>query len=97
MAQIDLGKNLIAMDLATLLAEIGKAAISANSGNVEFTIPEAEIELKVALHISQQTQAGGGVQAGIYGIALNASYQASYGYTADAASTIRVKFTARPK
>lgn len=97
MADFNIKDELLAMELPTLLQKIGKAVSEANKDAGEFYIPEAEIELRIALHIQKETQAG--VEAGgtIWGIGINASYQSKYGYSAEGSSTIKLKFKAGPK
>jgi hypothetical protein len=97
MAELDIGKGLLAMDLPTMLAELGKAVMQANSGITDFHIPEAEIELKIAIHVQKSSTVGAGATASLYGVGVNASYQSMYGYSAEGASTIRMKLAAGPK
>lgn len=97
-ANVDIGKELIAMDIASLIKAMGVAVSEvARDGAVDFAIPEAEIELKIALHVKKDTTAGGTAGGTLCGVGLNANYQSSFGYSADGASTIKVKFRAISK
>jgi len=97
MARFNLSNELLAMELPELLKNIGQAVNEANQGAGEFYIPEAEAELRIAIHVEQKTEGGVEVGGKIYGIGINASYQSQYGYSAEGSSVIKLKFKAGPK
>lgn len=97
MAEFNIQDELLAMQLPEMLAKIGQAVNQANMEAGEFWIPEAEAEIKIALHASKTTEGGVQAQAELFGVGLNASYQSKYAYSAEGSSTIKLKFRAGPK
>ena len=97
MADFNIKDELLAMELPEMLNKIGQAVNQANKGAGEFYIPEAEAEIRIAIHVEKKTEAGGEVSGKIYGVGINASYQSQYGYSAEGSSVIRLKFKAGPK
>ena len=78
---------------ALAVAEANEELQKGKSG-VVFTIPEAEIELSVALTINEQKDVKAGLSGNIYAFAVNASYASTFGYKAEASSKIRIKLQA---
>ena len=95
MAEFNVQDELLAMELPEMLKRIGQAVNEANKEAGEFYIPEAEAEIRIAIHVEKEGEV---VVAGkIYGVGINASYQSQYGYSADGSSVIKLKFMAGPK
>jgi len=97
MGDMNVKDELLALELPEMLRQIGSAINEANKGAGEFYIPEAEAELKIAIHVERKIE--GGIQVGgtIYGVGINATYQSQYGYSAEGSSLIKLKFKAGPK
>jgi hypothetical protein len=87
-----------------MLAGLGKAVAEANMemssnkgpNNTVMTIPEAEIELKIAISVSsnEELQAGGSLALQVFSV--NASYAKSFGFKEEASSRITLKLAAKP-
>jgi hypothetical protein len=95
-------EELLAAPLPDLVRGLGLAVADANKAlsetgtDVRYTIPEAEVELKVALSISKATGAevGGGVA--LHAFSVNASYTSTYSFSEQASSSIRLVLRAMP-
>jgi hypothetical protein len=97
MADFNVQDELLAMELPEMLKRIGQAVNEANKDAGEFYIPEAEAEIRIAIHVQKQTDVEVGAGGKIYGVGINASYQSQYGYSAEGSSVIKLKFKAGPK
>jgi hypothetical protein len=97
MADFNVQNELLAMELPEMLKRIGQAVNEANKDAGEFYIPEAEAEIRIAIHVQKQTDVEVGAGGKIYGVGINASYQSQYGYSAEGSSVIKLKFKAGPK
>jgi hypothetical protein len=97
MADFNIQDELLAMELPEMLSMIGQAVNKANQEAGEFYIPEAEAEIRIAIHVEKETGGGAEVSGKIYGVGINASYQSQYGYSAEGSSLIKLKFKAGPK
>jgi hypothetical protein len=97
MAEFNVQDELLAMELPEMLKRIGQAVNEANKEAGEFYIPEAEAEIRIAIHVEKKKEGEVGVAGKIYGVGINASYQSQYGYSADGSSVIKLKFMAGPK
>jgi hypothetical protein len=95
-------EELLAAPLPTLIKNLGLAVAEANkelragTGDMRFTIPSAEIELKVAISIATETQAGGTLGGTISVFSVNASYSKTYNFKEDASSSIKLTLAAVP-
>ena len=97
-------EKLIAAPLPDFIADLGLAVAKANAklstiptNDVIFTIPEAEIELKVAIAIEQSNEVTVGADLGLKAFSVNASYKGTFGYKEEASSMIKIKLAAKPK
>ena len=83
--------------LGVAVAEANMALSKAENADLVYTINEAEIELKVAISISKETEAGveGGLKLSAFSV--NASYSKTYGYKEEASSHIKLTLAAKPK
>ena len=97
MADFNIQDELLAMELPEMLSRIGQAVNQANQEAGEFYIPEAEAEIRIAIHVEKKTGTSVEASAKIYGVGINASYQSQYGYSAEGSSVIKLKFKAGPK
>jgi hypothetical protein len=97
MADFNIQDELLAMELPEMLSKIGQAVNQANQEAGEFYIPEAEAEIRIAIHVEKETKGSAEVSGKIYGVGINASYQSQYGYSAEGSSVIKLKFKAGPK
>jgi len=97
MAEFNVKDELLAMELPEMLNKISQAVNQANQGAGEFYIPEAEAEIRIAIHVEKKMEGAVEGSAKIYGVGINASYQSQYGYSAEGSSVIKLKFKAGPK
>lgn len=97
MAEFSVQDEILALQLPEMLKKIGEAVDHANRGVTDFHICEAEAELRIAIHVRKDTQTELGAGGRLYGIGINASYQNQYGYSAEGASLIKLKFKAGPR
>ena len=102
MAEIRASEELLAAPLPDLIRQLGLAVADANaelgkgSSGIVYSIPEAQIEVKVAISISRTTELGveGGFE--LYAFSVNASYKNSYTYSEEASSRIQLTLRAMP-
>ena len=97
-------EELLAAPLPELLRDLGLAVAAANKelaavrdNQLTFTIPNAEIEINVAISINKESKgeisAGGNISV----FSVNASYARTYGYKEEASSKIKVTLAAKPR
>lgn len=96
--------ELLAAPLPDLIRDLGLAVAKANEelvkigqGDWVYTIPEGEIELKVAISVNKERTGKAEVGGGLYGFNMNASYSSTYGFKEEAASRIRLTLRACPR
>lgn len=102
MAQTRPSEELVAAPLPDLILDLGKAVARANAelhkddSEMRFTIPEAEIEVSVAISATRSTEVGvsGGLQ--LHAFNVNASYKNTYSFNEEASSHIRIVLKAVP-
>jgi hypothetical protein len=104
MATTHASEELLAAPLPELIRDLGFAVAGANielakaeNADLVYTVDKAEIELKVAISISQESK--GEIKAGgtISVFNVNASYARTYGYKEEASSLIKLSLSARPR
>ncbi|MDJ0770338.1 MAG: hypothetical protein QNJ12_16185 [Ilumatobacter sp.] len=102
MANTSASEELLAAPVEELVEGLGLAVAVANAelskseSGVIYTIPEAEVELKVAITINSAREAelGGGLKLSAFNV--NASYKSTYSYSEEASSRIRLVLRAVP-
>lgn len=100
---LDLSEQLIAAPLPELIKNLGLAVASANAelakqnSDVVFTIPRAEVEVRMALSMKKETSAGVSAGGNLIGFAVNASYINTFGYSAEGSSTVKIELAAKPR
>lgn len=86
--------------VADLVLGLGLAVAKANkelgegTSGVVYTIPEADIELKVALSMTKTATTSIGGSIALQAFNVNASYASTFGYSAEASSVIKIKLRA---
>jgi len=104
MATTHASEELLAAPLPEMIQGLGVAVAEANmelakveDANLVYTINEAEIELKVALSISKETETGveGGLKLSAFNV--NASYSRTYSFKEEASSLIKLTLAAVPR
>jgi len=104
MATTHASEELLAAPLPELIRDLGLAVAAANkelaasdANTLDYTVNEAEIELKVAISISKESK--GEITAGgtISVFNVNASYARSYGFNEEASSRIKLTLAAKPR
>jgi len=97
-------EELLAAPLPELLRDLGLAVAAANKelaavrdNQLTFTIPNAEIEINVAISINKETKSeiSGGGNISVFSV--NASYARTYGYKEEASSKIKITLAAKPR
>jgi len=83
--------------LGVAVAEANMALSKAQNADLVYTINEAEIEVKVAISINKETQAGAEAGLKLSAFSVNASYSKTYGYKEEASSLIKLTLAAKPK
>lgn len=83
----------LVLGLGMAIAE-ANAALQKSGSKVVYTIPEADIEMAVAISITSKKEASVNAGGSIYAFNVNASYSNVFGYTAEASSKIRIKLKA---
>ena len=103
MAKTRASEELLAAPLPRMVQDLGMAVASANKalreatkGDMSYTIPEAEIDIKVAISIDSlaKTEVEGGLALQAFNV--NASYAKTFGYKEEASSHIKLKIQAVP-
>lgn len=95
-------EELLAAPLPDLIKNLGIAVATANkelrsaSEDMRYTIPSAEIELKIAISTETKTDASGKVGVNISVFSVNASYSKTYGFKEEASSVIKLTLSAVP-
>ena len=89
------GLPVLIRDLGLAVAEANDALLKANS-NVKFTIPAAEIEVKIVLTESQERKFSVEGGTNLKFVNLNASYCNKYGFSQESSSSIKVHLKAIP-
>lgn len=95
-------EELLAAPLPELIKNLGLAVATANkelrsaSDDMRYTIPTAEIELKVAINMETTTEGKieGGAKISVFSV--NASYSKTYGFKEEASSVIKLTLSAVP-
>ena len=95
-------EELLAAPLPELIKNLGIAVATANkelrsaSDDMRYTIPSAEIELKVAINMETTTEGKieGGAKISVFSV--NASYSKTYGFKEEASSVIKLTLSAVP-
>ena len=98
-------EELVAQPLPEMIKQLGLAVAEANKAMIangeaddtRFAIPEASIELNVAISTQTKTEAGVSVTAGIQVASVNASYSKTYDFKEEASSKISIKLKAVPQ
>lgn len=96
-------EELLAAPLPDLISKLGLAVAEANKSlraadsDIAFTIPSAEIEVKVAISVNRTTEAGVAGGFNLYGVNVNASYKSTYGFKEEASSSIKIVLQAVPR
>lgn len=91
-------EELLAAPLPEMIKDLGLAVAAANKAlneaesDVKYTIPEAEVELKVAISIKKEQN----LEAGLSVSMVNAAYSSTYGFSEDASSRIFLRLQAVP-
>lgn len=102
MAKKFASEELLAAPLPELIKNLGIAVATANKElrsadpDMRFTIPSAEIELKVAINVetSETGKIEGGAKISVF--SMNASYSRTYGFKEEASSVIKLTLAALP-
>ena len=96
-------EELLAAPLPDLIRDLGLAVATANqalsqsgSNALIYTIPNAEIEVNIAISINKETTAGAKAGANISAFSVNASYARTYGYKEEASSRLKITLAAKP-
>jgi hypothetical protein len=95
-------EELLAAPLPDLIKNLGLAVAKANKelrnadDEIRYTIPSAEIELKVAISIDSSTAGKAEVGGKISVFTVNASYSKTYGFKEEASSVIKLTLAAVP-
>ena len=96
-------EELLAAPLPDLIRDLGLAVATANqalsqsgSNSLIYTIPNAEIEVNIAISINKETSAGVEAGANISAFSVNASYARTYGYKEEASSRLKITLAAKP-
>jgi|GEM_PF-1866637 len=86
----------LGLAVAAANRELGKATTEAGAVPMVYTIPQAEIEIAVAISISKEiaSEIKGGVNLNAF--SLNASYKSTFGFKEEASSRIKLTIQARP-
>lgn len=95
-------EELLAAPLPELVKNLGLAVAEANKalrsadGEMRYTIPTADIVLKIAINVETTTQGEikGGAKISVF--TVNASYSKTYGFKEEASSEIRLTLAAIP-
>ena len=97
-------EELLAAPLPELIRDLGLAVAEANlalskvpGGDIVYTIPEAEVELAIAMSLSKEHSGTVGAGGNIMGFTLNASYANTFGFSEQASSRIRLTVRATPR
>jgi hypothetical protein len=102
MAGTSASEELLAAPLPAFIRDLGLAVAEANKalhdadGDVRFAIPEAEVEINVAISISRAADVSVGASLGLQAFSVNAAYKSTFGYKEEASSRIRLKVQAVP-
>lgn len=103
MANPKISEELLAAPLPKMIQELGMAVANANkelaasNTDIQYTINSAEIELKVALSMSQSSDVGVSGGAALSVASVNASYSRTYGFKEEASSSIKLTLAAVPR
>lgn len=100
---ISVTEELLAAPVAEMVRDLGLAVAEANKALIDvktdivYTIPEAEVSLKVALSMdqSQSSSVEGGLSIKMFNV--NASYAKTFGFKEEASSSINLKLKAVPQ
>lgn len=97
-------EQLLAAPLPKLIQDLGMAVATANAAlpkgagdDLVYTIDSAEIELKVALSISKDTEVGASGGLALSAFNVNASYSSTYGFKEEASSVIKLTLSCKPR
>lgn len=99
-------EQLTSANLPELIVGLGLAVADANKkigesdevgDDLMFTIPTAEIEIKLAFSGAGKTETAVAGEFGISAFSINASYSRTYSFSESAASTIKLTLQAKPR
>jgi hypothetical protein len=102
MADTRASEELLAAPLPDLIQNLGTAVATANkelrsaADDMRFTIPSAEIELKVAISVDTKKTLEGKAGLALSVFTVNASYSKTYGFKEEASSVIKLTLAAVP-
>lgn len=103
MANTSASEELLAAPVEELVEGLGMAVAAANAAlsqgtsGVLYTIPEAEVELRVAITIDSSRELGASGGLALNAFNVNASYKSTYSYSEEASSRIRLVLRALPE
>ena len=104
MATTHASEELLAAPLPDLIQGLGVAVAEANKelakvdqSDLIYTINEAEIEVKVAISVSKETEVGGDAGLKLSAFNVNASYSKTYSFKEEASSHIKLTLAAVPR
>lgn len=93
-------EELLAAPLPEMIKDLGLAVAAANKAltedgsDIRYTIPEADVELKVAISIDSTKEVTAGIEVGLSAVSVNASYSSTFGFKEEASSKITLKIRA---
>lgn len=97
-------EELLAAPLPELIRDLGLAVAVANKelaanpdNDLIYTIPNAEIEVNIAISINKESKGEVAAGATISVFSVNASYARTYGYKEEASSKLKITLAAKPK
>ena len=97
-------ETLVAQPLPEMIKDLGLAVAAANEAMEKneknrtiFVIHTAEIELNIAISLSRGSEFEVGVEGGISGFSVNASYARTYNYKEEASSRIKILLSAKTR
>ena len=97
-------EELLAAPLPDLISNLGIAVAKANKAlmnnkesDIAYTIPSAEIEIKVAISIDKSSSTSVGGSLNLQAFNVNASYKNTYGFKEEASSRIKLIIQAKPR
>jgi len=96
-------EELLAAPLPAMVRDLGLAVAVANKelreadSDIRYTIPSAEIEVKIAISVTQAKETTVGGSLNVHAFNVNASYKSTFGFSEEASSTIKLTLVAMPK
>lgn len=86
----------LGLAVAQANAALGKARTEDGAERIVFAIPEADIELSVAISVTQSSELKAEGKFGLQAVALSAAYTSTYAFSEQASSKIKLKLRAVP-